>query len=1023
MRTQLPSSSPVAFRSNQTNRSDMTSRWALGSLMLVWLLACPQWAVGQTIRYVKPTASGTGDGSSWANASSNLQAILDASAPTHQVWIAGGTYKPGGPANTDRTISFYMREGVAIYGGFVGNETSLSQRPARTTQPSSTTLSGDIGQANNTIDNSYSVIRNGPGLSPAAILDGVVITGGNGSAGGGVLNDGRTGSCRPTFRNCNFVANYATFGGAVFNDGFTAGSICSPILINCSLVSNSASEGGALYNQAGSGGTSSPILINCSFLGNNATNANFGGAMYNNGGGGGTSSPSLVNCSFRSNTAGGFGNALYSYGTGGTAKPDLTNCVVFGTGGNRSFSSVNATVVTRYSLLEASALVMGVDVSGPGNLTTTSSPFSPTGVSLQPCSPAINAGNTTSYTAVGGPSTDLSGQERPWRGSPIDMGALEYQTTPSTIGITQQPPSGQTVCAGASVTIPYSWSGIISSRQWYLNNNPIATPPTEPLMLSNVQPAQSGRYYVVVSSSCNSVTSTVFSLSVNVAPSRLYVKANATGTNTGLDWANAFTDLQSALNYGECPANLTEIWVAAGVYKPTTDTTRSVSFSMPSGVAIYGGFVGNETTLAQRPIVNPIIGHPSNTTLSGNIGDPAIQTDNSYHVIKNLGNELDSTAVLDGFVIKDGYGVGLVGRNTSGAGILNVHSSPTLVNCSLESNQSSLGGAMATYNASSPTLTNCSFINNTAQVYKGHGGAIYNEDGSIRLTNCSLEANRGYYGGAIALAATLRSSKPNVTLINCRLTDNYALTHGGALYNADGSLTLLNCSLQNNRSRSRGGACYNDTDGLESRNISLTNCSLQGNYSPNGGATYIGSGTINITNSVLWDNGSNETFGGSQGNQVSYSLLEPAVVGYINGGNNLMTTTSPFVSPTPQIPSELALRAGSPALNVGSNAAYQSVNGPATDLAGNVRIQQTTIDLGAFEGSHSCANQYSLKVGNWNDTDVWSCGRIPLLTDVVTLNHTVSLPTSYQGQALKLIYSAAGRLLFSSGSRLKLGGN
>jgi hypothetical protein len=51
-------------------------------------------AIAQTTRYVKPTASGTGDGLSWANASANLQGMLNASASGDAVWVAAGTYKP-----------------------------------------------------------------------------------------------------------------------------------------------------------------------------------------------------------------------------------------------------------------------------------------------------------------------------------------------------------------------------------------------------------------------------------------------------------------------------------------------------------------------------------------------------------------------------------------------------------------------------------------------------------------------------------------------------------------------------------------------------------------------------------------------------------------------------------------------------------------------------------------------------------------------------------------------------------------
>src|SRR4051794_30360308 len=81
----------------------------------------------QTKRFVKLTATGTGDGSTWANASSNLQAMIDASATNDQVWIAKGTYKPTKtigftaahvPLPDPRFKSFDLRNGVKLYGGF-----------------------------------------------------------------------------------------------------------------------------------------------------------------------------------------------------------------------------------------------------------------------------------------------------------------------------------------------------------------------------------------------------------------------------------------------------------------------------------------------------------------------------------------------------------------------------------------------------------------------------------------------------------------------------------------------------------------------------------------------------------------------------------------------------------------------------------------------------------------------------------------------------------------------------------------
>ena len=60
---------------------------------------------------------------------------------------------------------------------------------------------------------------------------------------------------------------------------------------------------------------------------------------------------------------------------------------------------------------------------------------------------------------------------------------------------------------------------------------------------------------------------------------------------------NAYKDLQSALSGA---VSGTEIWVAAGTYRPTTSTDRAKSFTLKSGVAIYDGFSGTETLRIQR---------------------------------------------------------------------------------------------------------------------------------------------------------------------------------------------------------------------------------------------------------------------------------------------------------------------------------------------------------------------------------------------------------------------------------------
>lgn len=139
-----------------------------------------------TIRYVKPVSSGTGTGSSWANASSDLNAMLFASANGDEVWVAAGTYRPTrdpfnnpSPANV-RDKTFYIPEGVKLYGGFAGTETLLSQRAIAVNV---TTLDGDIGTLNNNSDNSFHVVAGIFSINSTAgiTIDGFTIKNGNGN--------------------------------------------------------------------------------------------------------------------------------------------------------------------------------------------------------------------------------------------------------------------------------------------------------------------------------------------------------------------------------------------------------------------------------------------------------------------------------------------------------------------------------------------------------------------------------------------------------------------------------------------------------------------------------------------------------------------------------------------------------------------------------------------------------------------------------------------------------------------------
>src|SRR5262245_26227658 len=93
-----------------------------------------------SVIYVRASASGANNGTSWADAYVNLQSALAAAQSGDEIWVAAGVYTPAA-ANGPRTDSFNMVSGVVVYGGFAGTETQLEQRDF---VANVTTLSGDL---------------------------------------------------------------------------------------------------------------------------------------------------------------------------------------------------------------------------------------------------------------------------------------------------------------------------------------------------------------------------------------------------------------------------------------------------------------------------------------------------------------------------------------------------------------------------------------------------------------------------------------------------------------------------------------------------------------------------------------------------------------------------------------------------------------------------------------------------------------------------------------------------------------
>ncbi|MEY2370740.1 InlB B-repeat-containing protein [Lysinibacillus capsici] len=394
----------------------------------------------------------------------------------------------------------------------------------------------------------------------------------------------------------------------------------------------------------------------------------------------------------------------------------------------------------------------------------------------------------------------------------------------------------------------------------------------------------------------------------------IYVDATATvGNNDGTSWDNAFQDLQSALHSAQSGQ---QIWIAQGTYTPTrkmdVNDSRSVAFRMKNGVEIYGGFKGDEETLAQRDF------NTYKTILSGALPSG----ENAYHVFYHRYDPdvsvLNETAILDGVTITGGlankgthmYGGGMYNSDGNNPLLRNVlftgnkaqgdgggyggamyntrGSNPILTNVLFSGNEAYLGGAI--YNASSsPRLSGVKFDGNKAT---GYGGAIYNGGSSSpTLTNITFTSNEAVYGGGI-----YNGNVSNPILTEVEFNRNKATQHGGGMYNYASNPTLTNVTFNENEATFYGGALYNDAS-----SPNLMEVTFSGNKAEYGGGMFnTGSNSSPLLKNVLFNKNQASQLGGGMFN-TNYSIPSLTDVTFdqnnaINGGGMHNTNSNPMMT-------------------------------------------------------------------------------------------------------------------------------
>ncbi|MBK8914435.1 MAG: right-handed parallel beta-helix repeat-containing protein [Phycisphaerales bacterium] len=591
---------------------------------------------------------------------------------------------------------------------------------------------------------------------------------------------------------CTFSRNVASgptsfcVGGAIRLSNLSAGATVQ----NCRFYGNLAQNGADGRAGAISITNDSPSVrvVNCAFVGNGAEN---GGAILSE-----NTSSSIRNCTFVDNRATVSGGAMRM--THPTTNGSLWNSVLWANsdsggsvGGTSQVDVAGGAANVSYSLVSGG-------FSGAGNLDA-----NPQFVRL--------------------PSPGLDGN---WDGVNDDYGDLRPQSASPAID------AGSNALVGLDGADMDNDGNVAEATPFDLGRRPrfreIITAPnvgagTAPLVDMGAYESFAGP---------------------------VLVDASPSG-----QWPESVTSLQEALAFvRQFAPEASEIWIADGVYRPDdhagviTPGDRDASFDLPEGVALYGGFSGNETARAQR---NPAL---YVSVLSGDLlgddspswdardGLPANITENSRHVV-TVADRAEVT--LDGLTITGGFadaaadvphGGGLFWENSGGL----LRDVRVVRNVAAEQG----GGAMIRSLPGSPLravlVEACTVESNLAAAGSGGGLHVSMSTSTASIRETLFEHNHAAQGGALSIHTGTTGS----SVRDCAFTENQATGDGGALVLQPGTsaIAVVSCGFLRNAATGAGadGGAFAMYSGIGR----LINCRFYGNMAGDRGGAIRGPGAF-----------------------------------------------------------------------------------------------------------------------------------------------------------------------------------
>ena len=692
------------------------------------------------IRYVKP--GGTGDGSSWDNASGDLQRMIDELAVSNQpgeVWVAAGTYQPIGWIDTDKnyTAAFRMRDGISVYGGFAGTESSKNARSMTGNMPwqyeYKTILKGASYQDDavwNATDTKWNVSSSASrhvvwfapypyqednSFTKVTILDGFTIVGGHAQGDTGI-NDFRTDCGGGVFMGVNSYlyncvvkeCSAVSDGGGVYTEG---GRIMGSLIYNSSADDNG---GGVFVDNAGI--VLQSMVTNCA-----ATN---GGGVYLNRDAlwDGKEHPEylILSTSIVSNNTNRANGAVYCNDGGVILQTMITqNETIRSTDlADRNAARTGGLYINEYALVINSVLWNNQLM---GSAAAQMYALNPTQEKVRFYNTAISNFNTSVWNNILQTEILQLADENESGGTDTE-GFISPNFTPNDL-------IGKIGVQSDLKNVAYFWKPIIGSNL-RARGRTLGTFPEEVLVAPELdingelfqQKPSIGSYRIEAGQITPEVRDGGQTL-------RVYIDADCTvPDHNGNSWAMAYRSLNETLDYF---ANLQgtvqiggqtvtiskdtrfEIYVLEGnlwpryAYTNLDPKTATIDIQASTSGAtyyIYGGFRRDENN-PNNALYAPLT---YRSIINGNI-EGKVQEEGIYHCITVAKG---AKVLLDGFHVINGYAAGEATRQY-GAGLL-VHdgAEATVNNCIFENNTAKEGAAIDARNAKL-TMNNCVVNNNT----------------------------------------------------------------------------------------------------------------------------------------------------------------------------------------------------------------------------------------------------------------------------------------------------------------------